>query len=92
MEIDISSMIQEKRGLLSRADLHSEIAPGETKKRYTPKLDPYSMKLHNEMMQAQRESEDFNNRVGFSNSYRNIDELAENDYSFSLDLFDELNN
>ena len=92
MGIDISSMIQEKRGLLSRYDLHNEIAPGEMKKKYTPKMDPYSMKLYNEMMQAQRESEDFNNRVGFNNGYKNIDELAENDYSFSLDLFDELNN
>ena len=91
MEIDMAAMIQEKRGLLSRADLHSEIAPGETKKKYTPKMDPYSMKLYNEMIQAQRESEDFNNRVGFNNGYKNIDELAETEFSFSLSLFDELN-
>jgi len=92
MEIDMRSMIQEKRGLLSRADLHNEISYADgNKKKYEPKLDPYSMKLYNEMQKAQRESEEFNNRVGFMNTYRSMDETGHEDYGFSLDLFDDLN-
>ena len=91
-DIDITSMIQEKRGLLSRGDLHNEITPGTNTKKYQPKMDPYSLKIYNEMMVAQKESEAFNNRVGFSNGYRNIDETGEDTSSFDLSLFDELNN
>ena len=50
------------------------------------------MKVYNEMVRAQKESDDFNNRISFSNGYRNIDETAsEEDSSFDLGLFDELN-
>lgn len=92
-DINISTMIQEKRGLISRSDLQSEISVADPKKKFIPNLDPYSMKIYTEMVQAQRESESFNNRVGFIHGYRNIDETDnEYDNGFSLDIFDELNN
>ena len=91
-EINMMNLIQEKRGLLSRADLHDVITPGSAQKKYQqPTLDPYSLKVYNEMMQAQKESEAFNKRVGFNNGYINIDETAEDEGNFNLDIFDELN-
>lgn len=92
-DIDIGSLIREKRGLLNNGELRDNINPNTiAQKIIKPKtMDPYSLKIYNEMMQAQRESEAFNNRIGFVNSYKNIDEFEDEDYSFDLDIFNELN-
>ena len=92
-DIDIGSLIREKRGLLNTGELRDNINPNTiAQKIIKPKtMDPYSLKIYNEMMQAQRESEAFNNRIGFVNSYKNIDEFEDEEYSFDLDIFNELN-
>lgn len=93
LEIDMKAMIQEKRGLLSRADLHNEITPGNDmiKKNRQPVMDQYTLKVYNEMMQAQKESDAFNSRIGYNTGYRNIDDTADDDSCFDLNIFDELN-
>jgi len=91
LNIDMMSMINNGRGLISKEELRSGINDNSMKKIRQPTMDAYSAKVYNEMMQAQRESEAFNNRVGFTNGYRNMDESGEDDYSYNLDVFDELN-
>lgn len=92
LEIDMVSMIEEKRGLISKEELHNEISQTDTtRKKYQPKMDAYTSKIYNEMIQAQRESEAFNNRVGFINGYRNINETDDDDNYFDLSIFDDLN-
>jgi len=44
------------------------------------------------MEQAQRESEAYNNRIGFNTNYRSMSEEYENNIDFDADLFTELNN
>ena len=93
MNIDIASMINEGRGLITREELHNEISNTGNKKIKTPTMDAYTSKIYNEMLKAQRESEAFNSRVGFSTGYRNIDESSDDtDYLMDLDIFDDLNN
>lgn len=93
LELDMMSMINNARGLISKEELQQEMSNSNSliKKIKTPTMDPYTAKIHNDMMKAQRESEAFNRRVGFSTGYHNIDEDTNEDIGFNLDLFDELN-
>jgi len=91
-EIDMTSLITEKRGLVGKDELHSEMSGmGINKKKYTPNMDPYTAKVYNEMLHAQKESESFNNRVGFIHGYKNMNDGDEDEGSFDLSIFDELN-
>lgn len=92
LELDMISMIQNGRGIISRNELHDEIAnTNMSKKIKQPTMDPYTAKIYNEMLKAQRESEAFNQRVGFNTGYKNLDEFDESDSGFNLDIFDMLN-
>lgn len=93
LQIDMMAMINNGRGMVSREELQQEVTNTNSlfKKIKTPTMDPYTAKIHNEMMKAQRESEEFNRRVGFSNGYRNMDEDMSDDSYMNLDIFDELN-
>lgn len=93
LQIDMMAMINNGRGMVSREELQQEVTNTNSlfKKIKTPTMDPYTAKIHTEMMKAQRESEEFNRRVGFSNGYRNMDEDMSDDSYMNLDLFDELN-
>ena len=56
-------------------------------------LDPYTVKMYNEMKIAQKESEAFNKKVGFVSSYQNMnDDMGVDDDYGDLGLFNELNN
>ena len=91
---------QSRKGLISTSELKEGLASlgsNPTPKQPVvrqgqPTMDPYQRKLYNEMVQAQRESERFNQSVGFTTSYRSLDdETSDDDFGFDPNLFAELN-
>lgn len=95
-DLDMGKMISERHSLISENELKKSLQSDGTMKeikspKLNQKLDPYQLKLYKEMEQAQRESEAFNNRVGFNSGYRSMTEEYENDIDFDADLFTELN-
>lgn len=82
------------KGLITDKEL--KIATGERLESSQPKttvqaLDPYSAKIHREYLEAQRESEEFNSKINFKNSYQNMDVDTNSSSSFTAGLFSYLN-
>ena len=101
-QMNIKSHIEDSRkGLISESELKdgltSDIRIGQVGKvnistqRQPMSVDPYTVKLRQEMIQAQRESERFNQNIGFVNNYRSLDESADDYIDFDPNLFSELN-
>jgi len=95
-DLDMGKMISEKHGLVSEHELKKSLHSDNVREIKSPNinkaLDPYQLKLYKEMEQAQRESEAYNNRIGFNTNYRSMSEEYENNIDFDADLFTELNN
>lgn len=100
--LDITKMIQDNanKGFISTQELHKALADMDASEtpdngpRRNPlqQMDPYQLKVFNEMQQAQRESEAFNQRLNLGSSYRNMDDdYSEFNDGFDDGLFTELN-
>lgn len=82
------------KGLITDREL--KVASGERLENDKAKptvqaLDPYSAKMHREYIEAQRESEEFNKRINFKNSYENMDADTNTSSTFIAGLFSYLN-
>lgn len=100
-QLNIKAQIENARsGLISHDELKEglmEVPNNPTQpnkpqpQRQMQPMDPYQRRMLNEMMQAQRESETFNQKINFTNAYRNMDNEAEDYDPFDASLFAELN-
>jgi hypothetical protein len=91
---NVKQLIEDKRGLVTREELN--VASGVKKQNSEPvvprKVDEYELKIRNEMMKAQRESDMFNKSIKFVSSSENMDlDMDDGFGDMSLDIFDELN-
>ena len=101
--IDITSMIEGKnKGFITTQELQKALndmdnadvglTPPAQMRNPLASMDPYQMKIYQEMQQAQRESEAFNQRMNFASSYRNMnDDYSDVNDGFDPGLFSELN-
>lgn len=92
---DMKSAIQNARhGLIDENEMKREMNSNENIKTLKSPdirtMDPYSAKIYNEMQAARRESEAFNRRFNFTNSYQSLDE-EDIAVEFDSNLFNELN-
>ena len=95
---NIQRMIESRnKGLISEHEMKttSQQAGNNTKRdqpRKQRQLDPYELRLRNEMIAAQRESESFNRSVNFTGMYENMDiDDDTGDYEASFDWMDGFN-
>ena len=88
---NVKQMIEDNRGLVTREELDKSVNK-KTQQVQSRKLDPYEMKVYQEMQKAQRESDSFNRRINFISTSENMDfDMDDGMDEISLDLFDELN-
>lgn len=97
LDINIQSMIEQSRhGLVDERELKEGLGPSDSgiKSIKPPNLshmDPYSLKVYQEMMAASKESEAFNKKINFKSSYHSLDEDMGDDIDFDPGLFTDLN-
>lgn len=93
--LDMGKLISEKHGLVSEDELKKELRSDSVKMIKSPNinqvLDPYQQKIYKEMLAAQKESEAFNKRIGFTTGYNSMSEEYDDGIDFDTDLFTELN-